>query len=85
MWADSVKATYDFIKSFKNTDFKVIQVLKNHNVYEFAIEILPEGSVVGVIEVENEIIDDYGNNIGFFGINFDYKILVYNLFKKVEE
>jgi len=81
-----MKISYDFIKQLKETNcMKIIQIIKNHNIYEFSIDTLPEGRVIGTILLEDEVIDELGNLIGYFGIDFHYNILVYNLFRKEEK
>lgn len=79
-----MRVCLQFIGNLKKSGIlrTVAQIPKEDNTFEYAQEVYDEGIVFGTIYLEHEVIDDFGNVIGHFGVSFDNKILAYNLKKE---
>jgi Fe2+ or Zn2+ uptake regulation protein len=61
---------------------KIIRIHKVPNgfyYYEYAKEHYEGGTVFGILELEHEILSDFGKVIGYFGVKFEHNILAYYL------
>ena len=76
-----MKISRNLLKEMEsNKIIKVNKVPVGHYAFEYAKEHYAEGTVFGVIELENEIISDLDNKIiGYFGVSFEHNILAYYL------
>jgi hypothetical protein len=81
---EGFRVSFSFIKALEKSNlFTIIKKIpKADNVYEYAMHKFEEGSVSGTIYLENEVVDSFGTTVGFFGLNFEHKIFVYNIKKE---
>lgn len=76
-----MKMSYNLLKQIESS--KIIRIQKvpiGHYNFEYAKEHYDEGTVFGILELENEILSDNSDKImGYFGVNFEHNILAYYL------
>jgi hypothetical protein len=78
-----MKISHNLLKEIeRNKIIKVNKVPVGHYNYEYLKEHYAEGTVFGVLELENEVISDLDNKvIGYFGVSFEHNILAYYLLR----
>lgn len=79
-----MKISHNLLKQLEeNKIVKVYKVPIGHYAFEYAKNHYAEGTVFGVIELENEIISDNADNkvVGYFGFNFEHNILAYYILR----
>jgi Fe2+ or Zn2+ uptake regulation protein len=76
-----MKISHNLLKQFKKSKIiRIEEVPLGHYTFEYAKEHYANGTVFGIIELENEIISDLDNKIiGYFGVNLEHNILAYYL------
>lgn len=60
---------------------KIYEVPERNCYFEYLQNHYQDGTAFGIIELENEIIDDidYNKVLGYFGVNFQHNIIAYYL------
>lgn len=77
-----MKASTSFLEKLsEHLDFKIEEIQKGNNIYEYTAIIFPEATVIASFELEYELLDELGNHIGYFGVDYIYKRIAYFLFK----
>lgn len=76
-----MRISYNLLKQLKKSKIlRIEEVPIGHYAFEYAKEHYAEGTVFGLLELENEIVSDLDNKIvGYFGANFEHNILAYYL------
>lgn len=76
-----MKMSHSLLKQLiKSKIIRSKEVPIGHYSFEYAKEHYKEGTVFGILELENEIISDLDNKtIGYFGVNFEHNVLAYYL------
>jgi hypothetical protein len=80
-----LKSDLNFLERLvENADFKIEKIQEGNNIYEYTVITFPEAVVIASFEIEYELLDDLGNHVGYFGIDFNYKRIAYFLFKNMK-
>lgn len=80
-----MSACINFLENFsKALEFQIEKVEFGNNIYEYTAETFQDAVVIVTFEIENELLDEVGNHIGYFGIDYTYRRIAYYLFKKYE-
>jgi hypothetical protein len=66
----------------KSLEFRIERVKYGNNIYEYTAETFDDAIVIVEFEIDNELLDEFGTHIGYFGIDFIYKRIAYYAFDR---